>query len=54
MPESKTTLARFRAKLKSGGRIQIPKEVRGSEDLDDGDYVDVVLRRVMIPEGREI
>jgi len=35
--------ATFRAKLRSGGRIQVPKEVRESEELEDGDFVDVEI-----------
>jgi len=35
--------ATFRAKLKSGGRIQVPKEVRESEGIEDGDFVDIEI-----------
>lgn len=35
--------ATFRAKLRSNGRIQVPKEVRESEGLEDGDFVDVEI-----------
>jgi len=37
---------KFRAKISMGGRITIRKEIRESEGLEKGDYVDVKIRKV--------
>jgi len=36
----------FRAKIGTGGRITIRKEIRESENLKRGDYLDVKIKKV--------
>ena len=39
-------MAKFRAKVTSGGRIQMLEAVRESEKIDDGYYVGVDVERI--------
>lgn len=36
----------FRAKISMGGRITIRKTIRESENLEQGDYIDVKIKKV--------
>lgn len=43
---------KFRAKIGTGGRITIRKEIRESEDLEEGDYLDVKIKKVKEGESK--
>ncbi len=36
----------FRGKIGADGRITLPKAIRESEDIQEGDFVDVKVRKV--------
>lgn len=38
--------ASFRAKVVGDGKVTIPDEVRETEDIDIGDYVDVDIEKI--------
>jgi len=38
--------ANFRSKVVSGGKITIPQHIRDSEEIEEGDYLDLTVEKV--------